>query len=117
MYGKTHTELTRKKLSEVNKGNKRALGSKRSDEVIRKISERAKERVGSKNPFFGKTHSEKTRKLIAEKNKGKLPSNIQKISIDGIEYISLAEASRQLNISVPLIHYRLKKNYPNYERK
>lgn len=54
-----------------NKGNKYALGCKRSTETRKKLSEAKK---GEKNPFYGKTHSEKTRRKISEVHKGKHPS-------------------------------------------
>lgn len=117
MYGKTHTEEVKQRLSQIHKGKVYRSGFKLSDEQKAKISERAKKRTGDKNPFYGKTHSEQTRKKISEKNKGNIPPNAKEIIIDGVEYRSLAEASRQLNIPVPTIHYRIKKNYPNYSHK
>ena len=42
MYGKHHTEETRKKLSEASKGNKYFLGKHHTDEARRKMSEAKK---------------------------------------------------------------------------
>jgi group I intron endonuclease len=108
MYGKTHTEEARKKISEVNKGNTYCKGKKLSDETKQKLSEAAKLKTGEKNAFYGKHHSEETIQKIKEKSKGRLPPNIIKISIDGNIYISISEASRQLNIPTPTILWRIK---------
>jgi len=40
-------------------------GSHHTEESKNKLSEFAKTRIGSRNPFFGKTHSENTRKKIS----------------------------------------------------
>lgn len=118
MYGKTHTDEVRKKYSEIHKGNKYCKGKIASTETRQKISEKAKLKIGEKNPFFGKHHTEETIQKIKEKNKGRLPPNTTKISIDGNIYISMTEASRQLNIPTPTILWRIKsKNskFSNYE--
>ena len=115
MYGKTHTEEVRKKISEVNTGNSYRNGKKASDETRIKMSENAKLKIGDKNPFYGKHHSEETIQKIKEKNKGRLPPNNKEITIDGFFYISMAEASRQLNIPVPTILWRINSKNPKFE--
>lgn len=67
------------------------------------VYDRAKE----KNAFFGKTHTIEVKKLISEKNKGKKPPNIKPVYIDGIEYESLTEATRQTGIPSPTILWRI----------
>ena len=57
MYGKTHSEETRKKMSEAKKG--KTL----SEKTRKKISEANK---GENNPMYGKTHSEEARKKMSE---------------------------------------------------
>ena len=55
------------------------------------------DRIGELNGFYGKKHSEATKKAMSEIKKG-IPNDSlgRKISIDGITYPSVAEASRQL---------------------
>jgi hypothetical protein len=55
-----------------------------------------------------KRKTEETIQKIKDKSKGRLPLNNKEITIDEFFYISMAEASRQLNIPVPTILWRLK---------
>ena len=60
-YGKTHTEETKKKISEANKGKQsRNKGKSLSEETKKKISKSHKD----------KTHTEETKKKISESHKG-----------------------------------------------
>ena len=65
MYGKTHTEEAKQKISLAAIGNKRRLGGKLSEESKKIISEKAK---GNKRRLGGKL-SEESKKIISEKNK------------------------------------------------
>ena len=58
-YGKKHTEETKKKISES------SIGRKHKEETKKKISEAM---LGDKNPFFGKTrkHTEESKKKMSE---------------------------------------------------
>ena len=56
-YGKTASEETRKKLSDI------SIGRVYSEEAIKKMSDN---RRGEKNPNYGKTDSEETRKKMSE---------------------------------------------------
>ena len=114
MYGKTHTEENRKKFSEINKGNIYCKGKKATEETKQKMSEIAKLKTGEKNAFYGKHHSEETKQKIREKNIGNMPPNNKEITIDDFYYISIAEASRQLNISGPTILWRLNSKNPKF---
>jgi group I intron endonuclease len=84
MYGKKHTEETKKKMSDSSKGNKNCLGRVLSDETKLKISESNKGKVlsdlvrkkisenhhdvsGEKNPMYGRKHSPETIEKIRQK--------------------------------------------------
>lgn len=116
MYGKTHTEEIKRLNSELKKGNTYCKGKKLSDETKQKLSNiRKNNYTGEDNPFFGKHHTDETKEKIREKNKGRLPPNIMRISIDGNIYISMTEASRQLNIPTPTILWRIKSKNPKFD--
>lgn len=65
MYGKHHTEETRKIIGMKRKENKKVYQTK---EYRQKISSVTK---GEKNGMYGKHHSEQTKKIISEKHMGK----------------------------------------------
>ena len=66
--GKTHSLESRKKMSESKKGeNNPMYGKKHSEESRKKISEALK---GENHPMYGKTLPEKTRKKMGESKKG-----------------------------------------------
>lgn len=62
MYGKTHSEESRKKMSVAAKGRTHDV------DTCKKMSEAVK---GEKNPFYGKHHSEETRKKMSASRLGK----------------------------------------------
>lgn len=115
MYGKTHTDEIKQKLSEIKKGNTYFKGKTFSEETKKKMSEYRKgKNIGEQNSFFGKHHSEETKQKIREKNKGNIPPTAIEISVDDKIYISITEASRQLNIPTPTILWRLKSKNPKF---
>lgn len=62
--GFKHSEESRKKMSENNKGENNPMYEKKhSEETRKKMSESKK---GENNSMYGKTHSEKTKKKISE---------------------------------------------------
>lgn len=89
----THSEETKKKISQANKGrifseetkkkmqmnhadfkgkNHPLYGKKFTDEMRKKMSEvRKGKHTGEENPMFGRHHSEETRRLQSVKRKGK----------------------------------------------
>lgn len=114
MYGRTHTDEVRAKIVELHTGNSYRKGFKASDETKAKMSEIASQRLGEKNPFYGKTHSDETKELLANNKRGTKPTNSNKLEIDGVTYLSQADAAKALGISNGLITYRLKSKNPKY---
>lgn len=55
---------------------------------------------GDRNPFYGKRHTKEYKTQASNRMKGKLPTNTNPVAIDGIEYISQAEAARKLGVSM-----------------
>lgn len=74
------------------------FGKTHKKEVKQRLSNLASLRTGDKNPFYGKKHTKEVKQKLRKLNKGKVPVNRKKISIDGISYNSLAEASYILEI-------------------
>ncbi len=118
-YGKKHSLITRKKISEI-----------------------SSRRVGSNNPFYGRTHSKdwkKQRKLLYKEkkeagwicpNKGQpkpvdavlnMKKNMphrKEIVVYGIEYESISECSKKLGIHRATIRLRLNRDdFPDYQYK
>lgn len=119
MYGKTHTEKTRKKLSEVHSGNSYALGAVRSEAFKERLREVAFERSAKSdyvNPFAGKKHTAETLVFLATVNVGRTPSNARKIKIGRKKFDSLRAAADKLGVVPATVLYRVRsENYPDYE--
>lgn len=115
MYDRTHTQLVKDKLSSLNKGNSYAKGVKRTEEQRRRLSEIASSRTGEKNPFYGREHSEETKRKLSEQRKGIKPTNSRPVMIDGVEYESVTEASRRLNVVPGTIIHRIKSKNVKYK--
>lgn len=114
MFGKSHTDEAKKKISDANIGKVRRIGFKLSPEQIKALSDCAKLRTGEKNPFFGKTHSQETKKILSEARKGKTPANAKPICINGTTYSSYHDASSKLDIPVVTIRWRVLSENPKY---
>jgi group I intron endonuclease len=114
MYGRTHTDEVKKRLSIINKGREPPnKGKQHSEETKLYLSKVRKGKyTGEKNHFFGKNHSEETKQKIREKNKGRLPTNIREVIINGKTYISASDAGRQLNVCTATILHRIKSPNP-----
>ncbi len=94
MYGKCHSEETKKKISE------KATGRRHSKEARQKMS---KQRAGEKNVMYGKTHTSEAREKIA-----KATSKPVRCIETGIVYSSALEAKRQIGADNSMIHRYLK---------
>lgn len=115
MYGKTHTESARKKISKAQKGNQYAKGAVRSEEQRKRLSEVASARTGVANPFYGKSHSDETKEKIRQANKGRLPPNTLKVKVGKKVYESATAAAKDIGCSVASIGNRIKNpNFPEY---
>lgn len=123
MYGRTHSEEIRKRISDKNKANvtRNTEGGNRLREFTQSeqgrtfISGLARLRTGDKNPFFGKTHSEDAKQKMRLARMGKKPANQKPVSINGIVYNSATEAGRQLGCVTATILHRIKSKNPKYK--
>ncbi|MBL4937062.1 GIY-YIG nuclease family protein [Clostridium sp. YIM B02515] len=123
MYGKHHTDEVRKLLSEKakrpnpNKGKKieEIIGYDKAKEVKKILSEKASQKIGEKNPFYGKTHSNRIKEKLRERMLGSRPTNIRPVSIEGIIYESVTDASRRLDVCLATIIYRIKSSSEQYK--
>lgn len=79
-----------------------------------KTCSNCRKRSGENNPFFGREHTEEFRKELSNKMKGKKPSNIKKISCDGIVFECASDAARHFDISSGLVTYRVKSDKWNW---
>ena len=118
MFGKTHSEKTRKVLSEKHillnqvRDVHPSSGKTHSDRTKSRLSELASLRTGERNAFFGKKHSEETKKHWAEIKKGMLPPNLKPVSIEGVTFESASAAGRSLGLAVSVVTWRVKSNNP-----
>jgi hypothetical protein len=117
MYGKTHTDETRKKQSKK-RGNKkryvvtdehRKIFSKThknkivSKETRLKISEAKKgQNIGELNPMFGKTHTDEVKLKISKANKGYVPSEETRLKISKANKGYVPSEETRLKISKSL---------------
>lgn len=109
MFGKTHTEQARKRMSERITEHYKEHGSSKkgthpSEATRAKISAYAKQRTGTKNPFYGRSHTEETKRKLSVAHKGvpKLAC-AYKVRVDGVEYVSATEAGRKLKMNLGTI--------------
>ena len=111
-YSKTH------KNYKSGKTHEEFFGKEKSKEISEKMSKKASNRIGVKNGFFGKNHSGETKNIMSKNKTNKYfgEQNLPFI-IDDIEYKSLGEASKKLNIPTTTIRWRIKsenEKFKNY---
>jgi len=124
-YDNKWTDDMKQKASENNKGkmpinkgktNEEILGKERAEEISKKLSKIASERIGEKNGFFNKQHTDETKNKIREKRIGKYhgSQNIR-LKINEEIYNSYGEASKKLNIPIVTIRWRCLSNNPKFD--
>ncbi|AGE49164.1 GIY-YIG catalytic domain-containing endonuclease [Acanthocystis turfacea Chlorella virus Br0604L] len=96
LYGKTHTDETKKKISDSQKGEKNHMyGKSHTDETIQKMSTA---KSGEKHPFYGRTHTDETRKKMM--GNSPRPKKVFQYELDGTfvqTFSSGRDAARALN--------------------
>ena len=103
MYGRTHTDETRKRISENNMGHSYNKGCKLSAAHIEKIRERAKKYIGNKNPFFGRHHTQETLDKIREALIGLKPPSQVHFSAEGKEFFLYVGSLQNINNLINLL--------------
>ncbi|AYJ74122.1 GIY-YIG family homing endonuclease [Bacillus phage BSP15] len=121
MFGKTHSDEIRRKLSEINSGEHNPWygNTEHMNKMRSKITKR----------FDGRKHTEETKEKMSKAHKGREKTeetrrklslnngNNSGIVIDNVFYRSMSEASRQLNISRTTITSRVNNpRFKNYYR-
>lgn len=123
-YGNRWNEEQRRKASErmkkrtdkffqINKGKKmeEIFGIEKAIELKEKMSQRAKENIGPKNPFYGKKHTEETKRKLSEQRKGVVSDgSCKKVLYNGVIYSSASECARQLGLKNVTVSYRARNN-------
>jgi putative uncharacterized protein Z387R len=91
--GRKHTEETKKKIGDVHRG-KTVKASTR-----KKLSEKAKEKTGEKNPFYGKQHTDGTKQKLREARSKKC-----RCIETGVVYNSVKECAEKMGIPKARTH-------------
>lgn len=117
MYGKHHTEETKRIISEKNRGktppNKGiAMTKERYDIHMKSMSKR--DSSGENNPFFGKKHSEVVREKLRKSATGRKSSRRLRLSVDGVIFDSYTSASEKLKIPIVTIRHRCLSTNPKF---
>lgn len=113
---KATQSLKKKEYYANDPSSKDCLKYERSEETRKRMSNFAKTRTGNKNPFYGKKHTVESINKISICKKGQYNGNQEKsIIIDNMEYKSLSEASRQLDIPTSTILWRIKSKNIKFE--
>lgn len=120
MYGKKHTEETKKLISINRTGKPGPKGQKfnLSLQQRKNRSEKASLRLGNKNGFYNKSHTEETKLKQSLSKKGSIPVNRRKVEYNGIVFESLKSLSIHLNMSIEGTRRRVissDEKYSNYK--
>lgn len=90
-----------------------------SNKLKKQLSKSAKNRIGNKNGFYGKNHTNEFKEKLSNFRKNKYYGKQNKpFYIDNVEYSSLGDASKDLDIHTTTIRYRLNsknKKFDNYK--
>lgn len=96
-------------------------GGKNKCKCCKEISKNAftcskcRDRTKACNPFFGKKHSQKTKDNLSKIKLGSLNlAQSKEISVNGIVYKSLSEASNALRIHITTLSYRARSTNPKF---
>lgn len=89
-------------------------GWKMGDVQKQALSVLASERTGNKNSFYGKSHNKEARELQRRARLGKKPSNCRSISVDGVVYSSICEASSATGVKVTTLLHRANSVNPRF---
>lgn len=134
------TAETRQRMRENTMGeNNPFYGKTHTEESLKIMSQKARERTGPKNPFYGKTHSQETLDKIArsfkklkdsgwispQKGVPKTPEanrnnalaqpTRKPVHAGGREYISISECAKDLGVVNTTVNNRVKSDkYPDY---
>ncbi len=138
-FGKHHNEETKQKIKEKNKGRlppnvreviingETYISATEAGRQLEICTGTILHRIKSPNPLYAnyfyvdnepKTNtsiSDETRKKMCEARKKRESPNSKPIIIEGTNYKSISEASRQLGVSTSIILNRLKSNIPIHE--
>jgi len=120
-HGRKHTKETKKKMSRI------AIAKCQTPHERKRLKTMALNRTPEhkkkiRDALVGRKTTEEARKKMSESHKGKQMNEkngkSKKVIIDGKEYPSLREASRQLGINVHKLYYRValssSKKFSNY---
>lgn len=124
-FGKKWDEEQRKRMSIQRKGiesKKKGKtfeemhGEEKANKLKKDLSERAKKKIGDKNPNYGKPLSKEQKKYLSDLFKGnKFSNNNIKIIIDEVEYESFKEAERSILINWNTIRHRCLSKNPKFK--
>ena len=113
MFGKHHTEESKKKMGKPKDGEKNGMfGKNHTEESKKKLHDKM---LGNKNPFYGKKHSEETKNKLSDIAKKRISSPTSKKVLVGDDiFNSATEAAKYFNISIGTASYRCRNNIKNW---